>query len=102
MMSVAVRYFAIVAGCTLVVFAAWCAFDSVLVSYAPSRTNDFGWTSILFPVIVLGVSGFVFRRCEWEQQFWLSVSATVFSCIATLLLIGILGIQFHLSIGGTL
>lgn len=81
---------------------AWCILDFVLVTFAPARIHDFDWALACFPLAVLPAGLYVFRDLGSAAQVGLSIAVALAASVVAVLLVLLLGIPFHLSIGGNL
>ena len=85
-------------------FAAWCVVDYSLVNSPrfPQNSHDADWAFILIP-LVTGAANLVAQRKQRARTSLLTANvATVAVCTIFLVMLVVLGMPFHLSIGGTL
>ncbi len=64
-----IRFWTIVISSSLVGFCGWCAIDYALVQYSPDRMHDFEWTALIFPLAVLALGIFAFRKPRGQAEF---------------------------------
>lgn len=85
-------------------FAAWCVVDYCLVKSPqfPQNSHDADWTLILIPLVTVAANLLAQRKQKLSRLLLTTIVATVAVCVIFLVMLVVLGIPFHLSIGGTL
>jgi hypothetical protein len=85
-------------------FAVWCVLDYCLVKSPqfPQNSHDGEWAFIFIPLVTV-VANLVAQRKQGLRKLLLTaIVATVAVCVIFLVMLVVLGMPFHLSIGGTL
>ena len=85
-------------------FATWCVVDYSLVKSPrfPQNSHDADWTLILIPLMTVAANLVAQRKQRLRRSLLTAVVATVAVCVIFLVMLVVLGMPFHLSIGGTL
>ncbi len=84
-------------------FVCWCVLDFVTVRVLPypGHARDFDWLVVAYPILAFVLAAVALKSESYAPRFRLSLGSTVLACLLALLLIVILGLPFHFSIGGS-
>ena len=85
-------------------FAAWCVVDYCLVKSPrfPQNIHDADWAFLLIPLVTAAANLVVQRKQRLRRSLLTAVVAAVAVCGISLVMLVVLGMPYHLSIGGTL
>jgi ABC-type antimicrobial peptide transport system permease subunit len=85
-------------------FVAWCFLDYRLVRSPqfPGNSADDDWLFVFIPLVTFATNLVVHRGQGLRKSLLVAILASVALCVLSLVALIVLGIPFHLSIGGAL
>jgi hypothetical protein len=103
---IVLRYLVVVACNSFAGLFGWCLNDYFCVKFAPYRLQDPNWIDlteiIVYFVVVFVAAMIIFRGTTLFRRIMWTIGATASTAFLLIPLVGCIGVNFHLWIGGRL